>query len=202
MRRRGWGRGGGLPWDLGLEMLCWGVDTSGRVSAGGTPGLAAWLGRDRPGGEVCAETRPSAGGVQLSVGTLSLSPVSFSQSFLESFSFWHRPLRAASCGSPGAGLSVDDALRALLPAAEPSRPRWPRSEPRRRAGHCEVCHLTRHRLLGEVVSLLQARRPGLEARGLPPKVVQFRWQSRDVNPGLFALAACALFTPPSVCLFL
>ena len=49
------------------------------------PGLAAWLGRDHPGSEVCAETRPSAGGVQLSVQTLSLSPVSFSQSSLESF---------------------------------------------------------------------------------------------------------------------
>lgn len=33
----------GPPCGLGLKMLCWGTKTSGRVSAGGTLGLAAWF---------------------------------------------------------------------------------------------------------------------------------------------------------------
>ena len=156
--------GGALPWGQDLRMPRWGVDTS---SWG-----CFFFRQEGPLGSLVGRTTLGVSSVQRCVPPLaelgspsrpSTSPHSSSQSFLESFSFWYGPLWATSGGGPGPGLLVDDALPTFLPAAEPSRPWWPWSEPRRWAGHHEVCHLTRHSLLGEDALLFQVKRPGLEA---------------------------------------
>lgn len=138
-------------------MPCWGVDTSGWV-------FFFFPRQEGPLRSLVGRTTLGVRSVQRCVPLLaelsfpsrpSASPDSSSQSFLESFSFWHGPLWATSGGGPRPGLSVDNALLAFLPAAEPSCPRWLWSEPRWWAGHHEVYHLTRHSL--------QVSRPGLEA---------------------------------------
>lgn len=117
-----------------------------------------------------------------------------------SFSFLHKSLLAESQEQ------TDDALSFHLLPPPSSRPVviLHRHGPSPRRGARSACTFTTSPTTTFFVRSflhLQVRRPGKGEQGLLPQVVQFRWQSKNLNPGLFALAACALPTPPSVFLF-